>query len=57
MLESLVHVGWTSGISGFVGLGLGFGWGFSADFEADTPADVVASFVSAAALARLRSWP
>jgi len=54
-LESLVHVGWTSGISGLVGLGLGFGWGFSAYFEVDTPADVVASFVSAATLARLRS--
>ena len=56
-LESLVHVGWISGISGFAGLGLG--WGFLADFKVDTPADVVVSFVPAAAataaLVRLRS--
>ena len=56
-LESLVHVGWITGISGFAGLGLG--WGFPVDLEVDAPADVVISFVFAAAeiaaLARLRS--
>jgi len=58
-LESLVHVGWITGISGFTGLGLGLGIGFSADFDVDAPGDVVVSFVSAAAeaaaFARLRS--
>ena len=60
-LESLVQVGWITGISGFTGFGFGLGIGFSVDFEVDAPGDVVVSFVSAAAdaaaLARLRSWP
>lgn len=58
-LESLVHVGWITGINGFTGFGFGLGSDFSADFEVDAPGDVVGSFVSiaaeAAALARLRS--
>jgi hypothetical protein len=58
-LESLVHVGWITGINGFTGFGFGLGIGFSADFEVDAPGDVVFAFVSAAAfaaaLARLRS--
>ena len=58
-LESFVHVGWITGISGFTGFGLGFGIGFSVGFEVDAPGDVVVSFVpataEAAALARLRS--
>jgi len=58
ILESLVHVGWITGINGFAGLG--FGCGFWADFEVDAPGDVVFLFVPAAVaesvvLGRLRS--
>lgn len=58
-LESLVHVGWISGIGGFAGLGLclGLGWGLSAGFIVGTAVNVAAMFASSAALARLRSWP
>lgn len=60
--ESLVHIGWTTGISGLAGFGFGFVAGFSVVvFEVDAPAGVLFSFefaaAEAAALARLRSCP
>lgn len=60
-LESLVHVGWTTGINGFAGFGFGFGFSFcfSVVFDVEASEDLASLFDSAAAaaFARLRSCP
>ena len=53
-LESLVHIGWITGISGLAGLGLGF-LGFAGALEVDCVTGLVFLSRFSAALIRLRS--